>query len=441
LEIPLGNRAGGLGTMQPSYCCEFNYDIFQMDLPHAIKISSRFPSNHPQKADRLYFVDYLIMQGADPLKVMDLQGEQATPLQRAIEYGDPMTIKCVKDAMAKFAKGPAVIIVEDIDALKESKAKQKLPVAILFPGQGSQYVKMLADVHHLEPCKKLIEQAKEILGYDILDLCLRGPEEKLEETKYCQPAMFLANCCALEKLRIEKPDVVERATAAAGLSLGEFNAIWFSGMMTFDDCLRIVRIRAESMHEESKKAPQAMLSVAGLDLQTLSGLCETAAMQAGQTKDGRDCICEVANHLFPKGYSCSGDRPAIENLKTLADTNGALQARILKTSGAFHTKLMEPAGLRLLKSLRAKVTDMGFPKVDLYMNVRGNAQRAGTDPREINYDLAAQVSSPVLWSQSIQEMQKNKITEFYECGPMKQLKAMMKRISPEAWENTTNVSV
>jgi len=427
--------------MQPNYVCEFNFDVFQKDLPHAIKNSSRFPSNHPQKIDRLRFVEYLILQGADPMKVMDLQGEQATPLQRAIEYGDPMTIKCVRDSMGKFAQGPPLIIVEDIDAYKEDKAKQKLPVAIIFPGQGSQYVKMMENVKDMPKVKEMLEKAGPILGYDILDICLNGPESKLEETKYCQPAMFLANCCALEKLRAEKPDVVERASAAAGLSLGEYNAIWFSGVMSFEDCLRIVRVRADAMHEEAKKQPQAMISVAGLDVTVLEGLCVEAGKKAGPVKDGREAFCQIANHLFPRGYTCSGDRAAVEILKTLAEQEGALQARFLKTSGAFHTKLMEPAGLKLLKSLRAKVTDMNFPRVDLYMNVRGVAQRTGTDPREINYDLAAQVASPVLWQQSVEDMIKNGITEFYECGPMKQLKAMMKRINQDAWENTYSVDV
>merc|ERR1712039_258098 len=201
------------------------------------------------------------------------------------------------------------------------------------------------------------------------------------------------------------------------------------------------RVRGDAMHEESKKTPQGMLSVAGLDLQKLEQLCQEAGQKAGQVKDGRDAFCQIANHLFPKGYTCAGDEAAIEILKSLAEENGALQARFLKTSGAFHTKLMEPAGLKLLKSLRAKVTDMNFPKVDLYMNVRGNVQRTGTDPRELNYDLAAQVASPVLWQQSIEEMIKNNITEFYECGPMKQLKAMMKRIDQDAWENTRSIGV
>jgi len=425
-------------SQHPNFVCEFNYDVFQVDLPHAIKMSSKFPSNHPQKQDRLYFLRYLILQGADPLKEMDLHGERATPLQRAIEYGDPMTLRCVEEAMRAFAKEPPMIICRDIDAYRDDQAQSRLPVAILFPGQGSQYVGMLSELQHLEPCKKLIDQAREILGYDILKLCLEGPEEKLEDTKFCQPAMFLANCCALEKLRLEKPEIVERASATAGLSLGEYNALWFAGVINFGDCLRIVRVRADAMSEESKRVPQAMISVAGLDMDVLEGLCAQAARTA-EAAEGRSMVCCIANHLFPKGYTCSGDKAAIEELIALAQQSGALQARLLKTSGAFHTKLMEPAGMKLLRSLRAKVTDMNFPKVDMYMNVRGAAQRKGTDPRELNYDLAAQIAQPVLWQQCIEEMIKNGITEFYECGPMKQLKAMMKRISQEAWEHTSSV--
>jgi [acyl-carrier-protein] S-malonyltransferase len=422
----------------PTFVCETNYELFQDDLPHAIKICARFPPNHLAKSNRLSAVYNLIMHGADPMKSMPIEGEQTTPMQRAIDYGDPMTIKVIKNAMEKFAKEPPLIVIEDIDMFKEDRKLQKLPVAIMFPGQGSQYVGMLRELQNLEPCKKLISQANEILGYNILELCLNGPEEKLEETKYCQPAIFLANACALEKLRMDKPEVVERASATAGLSLGEYNALCFSGVISFEDCLRIVRVRADSMHEESKKRPQLMASVAGLSGPVLEECCAEAAKRV-TTSDGQPAVCVIANHLFPKGYSVSGDRDAIHELKTLCEKAGALQCRELKTAGAFHTKYMEPAGLKVLKSLRAKVTDMNFPKCDIYMNVRGAPQRAGTDPRELNYDLAAQVASPVLWQQGIEEMIKNGITEFYECGPMKQLKAMMKRINQDAWENTTSV--
>merc|ERR1712048_1038099 len=175
------------------------------------------------------------------------------------------------------------------------------------------------------------------------------------------------------------------------------------------------------------------MSVAGLDLDVLDGLCKEASKRAGKMPNGEDEFVQIANHLFPKGYSCSGSKAAVDILKDMAEAEGALQARILKTSGAFHTRAMELAAIRLAKALRANVPNMGFPKIDLYMNVSGSFQRVGTDPREINMDLTAQVASPVLWEQSVLEMIKQGITEFYECGPMKQLKAMMKRISQEAW--------
>jgi len=377
-------------VLQPKTICETNYDVIQSDLPHAIKMSARFPPGHPQKADRLEFVEYLIMSGADPMKVMTIYGEETTPLQVALELGDLITIAKIKDCIIRYVQQPPLLICRDPDVVKDDQQRKKLPIGLIFPGQGSQYVNMLSEVKDLEPCKRLIEKANDILGYDLLKICLEGPEDVLEQTKYCQPAMFLANACALEKLRLQKPDVVERASATAGLSLGEYNALVCSGVISFEEALRVVRVRADAMQEESKKNPQAMVSIAGLDLAVIEQLCTQAAQRTGPTKDGRESVCQVANHLFPKGYTCSGDRPAVELLKELAEKEGALQARILKTSGAFHTKLMEPAGIKLYKSLRAKVTEMGFPKLDIYMNVRGSYQRAGTDPRELNYDLAAQ---------------------------------------------------
>jgi len=428
-------------VIQPNFICETNWTIFQVDLAHAIKMAAKFPSNHPMKCDRLEFISNLILNGADPMKTQDIYGEKCTAMSRAIEYGDPQTIQTIKNAMMKFASGPPLIIVHDPECLREDESTKKLPVALIFPGQGSQYVGMLADCKDLEPCRKLIERAKELLGYDILDLCLNGPESKLEETKYCQPALFLANACAVEKLRLENPSLLNRVQAVAGLSLGEYNAVYFSGMMDFELCLRMVRTRADAMDAESRQTPQAVISVAGLDLAVLKTLCEQSAKRAGRTPDGQDEVCVVATQLFPKGYTCSGSKKAMEILKAACENEGALQARSLKTTCAFHTDLMSVAGVKLNKALRANVAAMTFPKCDMYMNFTGSYKRAGTDPREINMDLTAQVSSPVLWQQLVEEMIKQGITDFYECGPMKQLRAMMKRIDSPAWEKTKNYTV
>eukprot|EP00746_Dinoflagellata_sp_MGD_P002418 gnl/MRDRNA2_/MRDRNA2_104695_c0_seq1.p1 gnl/MRDRNA2_/MRDRNA2_104695_c0~~gnl/MRDRNA2_/MRDRNA2_104695_c0_seq1.p1 ORF type:complete len:429 (+),score=115.56 gnl/MRDRNA2_/MRDRNA2_104695_c0_seq1:111-1397(+) len=425
-------------VQNPRFINGFVYGIYQSELAHAILIASKYPSNSEYKAPRLEAIENFIMDGADPLKVMELQGEEVTPLQRAKEYGDPQVLKCIKDAMEKRAKEAPIIVYEDPD-LKErfSKAKvQILPVGLLFPGQGSQYVKMLAGVKDLPPVKEMLEKATEILGWDPLDLCLNGPEEKLEETKFCQPCMHIANLAAVEKLKMEKPELVNQCKAVAGLSLGEYTALVVAGMITYEDSIRIVRARAEAMQEAAQKSEQAMLSVAGLEYEVLAECCKTA-----QDKCGKDAVCKIANHLFPKGYSCSGTKMAINVLKQECEKAGAMQARLLKTSGAFHTELMAPAAKTIERMLGSCYPNMNFPRCAVYMNSTGKIMPAGTDPRELNMEMVKQVQQPVLWQNCIEGMIQDGVEEFYECGPMKQLKAMMKRTNQEMWEKTYNVDV
>merc|ERR1719443_243464 len=165
---------------------------------------------------------------------------------------------------------------------KSGAPRQKpLPIGLLFPRQGSQYVKMLADVKDIPAVKDMLVKAKKILGYDLLELCLTGPEAKLEETKYCQPAMFVAGLAGVEKLRMEKPEAVERAQAMAGLSLGEYTALTAAGVFTFEDGLKLVKLRGEAMHEATMSGNQGMLSVAGLDRADLTELCTRAQKSAG----------------------------------------------------------------------------------------------------------------------------------------------------------------
>ena len=309
-----------------------------------------------------------------------------------------------------------------------------LPVALLFPGQGSQYVKMLGDMKDLPAVKSMLESANKILGYDILDICLNGPEEKLEETRYCQPAMFLAGLAGVEKLRAEKPEAVNRCSVMAGLSLGEYTALCAAGVMSLEDGLRLVQLRGEAMQEAASVGRQAMLSVAGLEHAQLEALCRAAAEGAGG-------VCQIANCLFPKGYSVGGSEDAIGRLKAEAEKAGALQAKILKTAGAFHTPLMQPAQDRLTAALEAALPSMKPPMHTVWMNASGEPVRPGCDPKDIVALLKKQLTNPVLWEQSCQEMLKEGVKEFYEVGPMKQLKAMMKRIDAGAWKSMTNVEV
>merc|ERR1719310_1362129 len=313
----------------------------------------------------------------------------------------------------------------------------KAPCALMFPGQGSQYVGMLKEMKDVPAVKEMLDKSKDILGWDVLDLCLNGPEEKLEETKHCQPAMFIGGLAGLEKLRKDKPDAAAHPTFIAGLSLGEYTALCAAGVLTFEDGLKLVKLRGEAMQQAATtQGKQLMLSVAGLDRATLDKLCAESAKE-----EGAGGVCQVANALFPNGFSLGGTEKAINICKEKCEKAGALQAKVLKTGGAFHTALMQPAQVKLNEALDATVAKMSPPKVTIYMNATAEPVPAGSDVSIIVENLKKQLTSPVLWEPTMQKIIKAGITEFYECGPMKQLKAMMKRIDPKVWKTTTNVDV
>mmetsp|Transcript_22102 Transcript_22102/g.56548 ORF Transcript_22102/g.56548 Transcript_22102/m.56548 type:complete len:505 (-) Transcript_22102:120-1634(-) len=312
--------------------------------------------------------------------------------------------------------------------------KPSMPVALLFPGQGSQYVKMLDGVKDLPEVKDMLEKAKEVLGFDLLELCLQGPEDKLSQTKYCQPAMFVGGLAGIAKLRKEKGDVADRPQCVAGLSLGEYTALTAAGVFDFETGLRIVKIRAEAMQAAAEASAQSMVSVAGLSQEKLSALCQECCQSAD--------TCQIANFLFPNGFACAGNTAAIERLqeKALA-TEGCLQAKLIKTSGGFHTALMQSAKDKLLVALQEVEKDMTSPRCDVYMNLTGTKITSDTSPAEIIRMLGEQLVSCVQWEPSMRAIIKDGITEFYECGPNKQLKAMLKRIDPNAFKVTTSVEV
>jgi [acyl-carrier-protein] S-malonyltransferase len=311
-----------------------------------------------------------------------------------------------------------------------------LPIALLFPGQGSQYVQMMSAVKDIPAVKDMLKIAEGILGYDVLNLCLEGPEEKLEETRYCQPAMFIAGLAGIEKLRGDRAEAVTRCSVMAGLSLGEYTALCAAGVFSFEDGLKLVKLRGEAMQEAAAIGDQNMLSVAGLEKPVLQDLCQKAIAH-----EGSGAVCQIANELFPKGYSIGGTKKAIEWLKDAAMKAEALQAKVLKTSGAFHTPLMQPAQDKLAQALDEILPNMKSPLHTVWMNASAQPMRPGCDPKDIVALLKRQLTNPVLWEPSMVKVMGEGVTEFYEVGPMKQIKAMMKRIDAKAWKQTTNVEV
>merc|ERR1712187_4105 len=239
-----------------------------------------------------------------------------------------------------------------------------------------------------------------------------------------------------EKLRADKSDCADRPMYVAGLSLGEYTALCAAGVLSFDDGLKLVKLRGEAMQAAAEMSKQLMLSVAGLEEAKLQELCAGAAQQ-----EGEGGVCSIANSPFPKGYSVGGTEAAIKHLEKAAIEAGALQAKILKTGGAFHTKLMQPAQDQLSAALEETLPNMKPPKPSVWMNATAERVRPGTAPEEIVVNMKAQLTNTVLWEDSIQAMIKEGITEWYECGPMKQMKAMMKRIDMKQWKAMENIEV
>jgi [acyl-carrier-protein] S-malonyltransferase len=314
--------------------------------------------------------------------------------------------------------------------------EEPLPIALFFPGQGSQYVKMMEGVKDIPAVQKMLETAKGILGWDVLELCLNGPESQLEETKYCQPCMFIAGLAGIEKLKAEKPEAVTRAAVMGGLSLGEYTALCAAGVMSFEDGLKLVKLRGEAMQEAAAQGKQLMLSVAGLEIAKLEPLCKQA-----QEKEGEGGVCQISNFLFPNGTSVGGTEKAINLLKDMAEKAGAMQAKILKTAGAFHTPLMQPAAEKLAAAIEEVKPNMKPPLCTVWMNATAEPLRPGCDVEDLCNLMKQQLTNSVYWEQSVQAIIKEGINEFYEVGPMKQIKAMMKRIDVAMWKKTTNIDV
>ena len=352
-------------------------------------------------------------------------GTPADPV--ATPPGDAANAPAVTGAKAASAdKGEYVV-----PAVPGAAAAKDSPVAFLFPGQGSQAVGMLKSVSHIPAVKEMCDKAKDILGYDLLDVCVNGPKEKLDATEFAQPALFLAGLAAVEKLRVDSPAVVESCSACAGLSLGEYTALVFAGAMTFEEGLKVVKVRAESMAAAAKVGDHGMLSVVGLKDDVLDRCVADAKRALG---DG--VVCEVANKLFPTGRVVSGDKSALEEVTKLATAAGAMKCAVLAVSGAFHTQRMESARDALVKAL----FDVDFKPMTMpvYSNVSGAPFYTHTIVPSL---LAEQLVSPVLWEDTVRGLVSAGKTEMYELGPKTQIKSMAKRIDAEVWKKFKNVDV
>lgn len=292
--------------------------------------------------------------------------------------------------------------------------------AFLFPGQGAQSVGMgqkLAE--SLSAARSLYDAAAGILGYDLTELCFTGPSEKLDSTVYSQPALYVTSMAALEFLKANNSALVDGVTATAGLSLGEYTALVFAGVMSFEDGLRLVQRRGEAMQAAADKVPSGMVSILGLTIPQIEELCVQAR--------GEGEVLQIANLLCPGNTVVSGHKTACAKVAELATAAGAMKTIPLAVAGAFHTPLMQPAAEQLATALAS--VSMKSPRIPVVSNVDAATH---SDPEEIRGLLLKQLVSPVRWEDSQRWLLAQGHTPFWEVGPGRVLRGLLKRIDRKA---------
>ena len=298
-------------------------------------------------------------------------------------------------------------------------------IAYIFPGQGSQYVGMGKDLFGEFPAaRKLFLKADAVLGFSLSKICFEGPEEELKQTKNTQPAIFLHSLAVWDILN------PRNAAMTAGHSLGEYSALVAAGALTFEEGLKLVRLRGELMQKAGEDNPGTMAAVVGLDAKVVGEVCCTA------WKEG---VVQAANFNSPGQIVISGSVNGVRKAMELGKERGAKLVKELVVSGAFHSPLMQSAKEGLKAAL--DTTEFCDAKIPMYANVTAKpVQRAD----EIRSMLFEQVTSPVRWEETIMNMSTDGASTFIELGPGKVLQGLAKRIVPNAsiagFDTAANVS-
>lgn len=281
--------------------------------------------------------------------------------------------------------------------------------ALVFPGQGAQFVGMGKDLYDNNPvARQMFDKANEILGFNITDIMFNGSEEDLRQTKVTQPAVFLHSV-------VLAATGDEQADMTAGHSLGEFSALVAAGALSFEDGLRLVSARARAMQKACEANPSTMAAIIALPDEKVEEVCASIPS-----------VVVAANYNCPGQIVISGEVEAINAACEALKAAGAKRALPLKVGGAFHSPLMEPARVELAEAIEK--TEFKTPRVPVYQNVDAKPH---TEPKEIKANLVAQLTAPVRWTKSVQNMIADGATEFVELGPGKVLQGLVSKINRE----------
>jgi [acyl-carrier-protein] S-malonyltransferase len=282
--------------------------------------------------------------------------------------------------------------------------------AYVFPGQGSQFTGMAKDIYDANPkAKEILDQANDILGFKITDIMFTGTADELKQTKVTQPAIFIHSAALALTTDTFAPQMV------AGHSLGEFSALVANKALSFSDALTLVYKRAMAMQRACEINPSTMAAILGLDDNVVEEICASI-----------DEVVVAANYNCPGQLVISGSNKGIEIACEKLKAAGAKRALPLPVGGAFHSPLMEPAREELAAAIEG--TRFSTPICPVYQNVNA---KPSTNVEEIKRNLIAQLTAPVRWTQSVQQMVQDGATTFVECGPGKVLQGLVKKISPQ----------